>query len=208
MRMRYVTEADRFWCRVAPAGPADCWLWNGGKKAAGYGNMAVRKPDGSWTQTPAHRWVYLHMVGPIPPGFEIDHVCQERGCVNPCHLEAVTLQENRRRRDADHPFRLTRDPVPMPHAGPPILPKPQPVSLPATHCRNGHEYAVMGWTTNGRNRTCAACRAVANEKRRKGGAHGTETRCPHGHPYSPENTYVRARGGRECRACIRARSQR
>lgn len=210
--MRYFTDDDRFWSRVQRAEPEACWRWLGGKKEAGYGNMAVRKPDGSWTQTPAHRWAYARLVGVIPDGFEIDHVCGQRDCVNPCHLEAVTVQENRRRRDIGYMFRLTRAPVEMPTVGEPkprVEPKPRTAP---THCKRGHEYAVVGWAKNGKARVCAGCRAEASRIRRKGGAHGTETHCPHGHSYVDGNIYYRRRAdgtikGRECRTCVLARNR-
>lgn len=69
-------------------GPDACWLWLGGHLQSGYA-MGSR--------TTAHREVYEKMRGPIPPGLEIDHLCRNRGCVNPSHLEAVTHQENIRR---------------------------------------------------------------------------------------------------------------
>lgn len=211
MRVRYFTDADRFWSRVQRAEPEQCWLWLGGKKAAGYGNMAIRRPDGSWTQTPAHRWSYAQMVGPIPAGWEVDHVCRVRACVNPAHLEAVPVVENRRRRDLGHPFALTRDAAPMPEVGRPKEAKRSKAD-PRTHCLKGHEYAVTGWAKNGGRRTCAACRAEAAARRRTGGQHGTETHCPQGHPYDEANTYHRRRPdgsvkGRECRTCVLKRNR-
>lgn len=73
-----------------------CWLWTGKIKASGYGMFAI-KVDGSWTYRPAHRFVYENHVGPIPEGLDIDHLCRNRACVNPQHLEPVTRSENLRR---------------------------------------------------------------------------------------------------------------
>ena len=67
----------------------DCVLWSGytnGK--AGYGQLKV---DGRHVL--AHRWVYENWVGPIPDGWEIDHLCRVTLCVNAEHLEAVTPRE-------------------------------------------------------------------------------------------------------------------
>jgi len=65
-----------------------CWLWIGAT-ARGYGQIWV---DGR-TQ-PAHRIAYELLVGPIPEGLQLDHLCRVRHCVNPEHLEPVTNREN------------------------------------------------------------------------------------------------------------------
>ena len=69
-----------------------CWVWQRSRERCGYGH--VRK-DGRLV--PAHRVYYERQVGPIPEGLELDHLCRVRACVNPDHLEPVTMQENRRR---------------------------------------------------------------------------------------------------------------
>lgn len=62
-----------------------CWIWDAARLPKGYGTF-----DG----TTAHRVVYAMLVGPIPDGFEIDHLCKNPTCVNPAHLEAITQLEN------------------------------------------------------------------------------------------------------------------
>jgi hypothetical protein len=203
-------ERRRFWSRVEQ-GPEGCWIWTGGTRANGYGTFAVKADGWRWTQTTAHRWAYMDAHGPLPVGWEVDHLCRVRGCVRLDHLEAVTIAENRRRRDTKFsPPWVDRNPSPLPVL--PDLPLPRPRRDPEVECRNGHLYAETGWASNGSRRTCAACRAEAYERarvaRNPGPKHGTETHCPHGHPYSPENTYVRKRGGRECRTCVRFRAKR
>jgi len=69
-----------------------CWDWKMRKSTAGYGLLTR---GGRTLQ--AHRVLYERHVGPIPDGLEIDHLCRNRGCVNPSHLEAVTRSTNLRR---------------------------------------------------------------------------------------------------------------
>jgi hypothetical protein len=65
-----------------------CWEWMGGKQWGGYG---------LFRGACAHRLFYELLVGPIPAGLEIDHLCRNRSCVRPTHLEPVTHLENMRR---------------------------------------------------------------------------------------------------------------
>lgn len=67
----------------------ECWVWTGSQDSNGYGHMR----DGART-VKAHRFSYETAVGPIPTGLEIDHLCRNRQCVNPDHLEPVTDREN------------------------------------------------------------------------------------------------------------------
>lgn len=69
-----------------------CWLWTGTRNRGGYGDF--RMPEGPRR---AHRLAYENLVGPIPEGLELDHLCRVRNCVNPQHLEPVTRSENARR---------------------------------------------------------------------------------------------------------------
>lgn len=115
-----------------------CWVWTARKFRCGYGLMRIRL-EGRQHSRLAHRISYETFVGTIPVGFEIDHLCRNRACTNPSHLEAVTRRTN-------------------------VL----------------------------RGVSFAAVNAV-------------KMRCTSGHEYSSENTYLRPKGGRDCRACIRQR---
>lgn len=74
-----------------------CWLWRGARNHKGYGIVATVRSDGTKTTVAAHRVSYLMYIGEIPAGYEVDHLCRVRLCVNPLHLELVTPDENKRR---------------------------------------------------------------------------------------------------------------
>lgn len=86
-----LSDSERFWSRVNKTD--GCWLWTAGGIPQGYGAF---KPSGS-KQVLVHRWAYEALVGPIPEGLVIDHLCRTRRCVNPDHLEPVSNEENLRR---------------------------------------------------------------------------------------------------------------
>jgi hypothetical protein len=77
----------RFLSKVNVDGP--CWEWVGQLNAQGYGVFSFRRKDES-----AHRWLYQQLVATVPDGLELDHLCRNRACVNPDHLEPVTHKVN------------------------------------------------------------------------------------------------------------------
>lgn len=105
---------ERFWPKVAKTD--GCWLWTGAMVAGGYGRFNL---DGR--SAPAHRVAYMLLVGQIPDGFHLDHLCRNHSCVNPAHLEPVTPRENTMR--GVHPKVLSH------HAG---------------LCSRGHSFAEVG----------------------------------------------------------------
>lgn len=92
-RFEHPTTARRFWSKVDHRGPVpelrpeigQCWLWTAAKNERGYGRFGL----GWGVVLYAHRWSYRRTVGPIPEGREVDHLCGNKSCVRPAHLEAV-----------------------------------------------------------------------------------------------------------------------
>ena len=89
---RYGVALKTFWERVRKTD--SCWIWTGGRDGRGYGRIG---PVGALKEDYAHRHSYRIHKGEIPHGLAIDHLCQNKWCVNPNHLEAVTQTENTRR---------------------------------------------------------------------------------------------------------------
>lgn len=93
-----MTLPARFWAKVNKNGPmpescphlGSCWQWTAGRSTGGYGKFGLTRTDIRYT----HRLVYEALVGSIPDGHEIDHLCRNRLCCNPSHLEAVTHDVN------------------------------------------------------------------------------------------------------------------
>lgn len=81
----------RFWPKVEFTG--FCWLWTASTNKEGHGHFFPERK----TCVTAHRWAYESLVGPIGSGLHLDHLCRIPSCVNPDHLEPVTVAENTRR---------------------------------------------------------------------------------------------------------------
>lgn len=87
---RPVTPAEWLFARAEVAtDPAACWAWTGSLNGDGYGKVRV-----GGRLVLAHRLAYETCVGPIPAGLVVDHLCNNRACVRPSHLEPVTQAVN------------------------------------------------------------------------------------------------------------------
>jgi hypothetical protein len=80
---------ERLAARIDYQGDDQCWEWRGWRDRHGYGRIDVKR-----VSRLAHRIAYEILIGPIPDGLELDHLCRNTSCVNPAHLEPVTHREN------------------------------------------------------------------------------------------------------------------
>jgi hypothetical protein len=126
---------------VMPGMSSACWEWNGSRHGKGYGHVSV-----AGRIRKAHRVVYELLVGPIPDGLQLDHLCRNRCCVNPDHLEPVTARTNIRRGEANAAINARK-----------------------THCDYGHPFAGENLRLDARgNRQCWICeRSRARDRTRR-----------------------------------------
>jgi hypothetical protein len=131
--------ADRFWAKVRPAGWDDCWEWTATRSVEGYGRFTDSARRVSAFN--AHRWAYEHLRGEIPDGLQLDHLCRNRGCVNPWHCEPVTGRINVLRGESFAAINATK-----------------------THCHRGHEFTPENtYLTRGK-RQCRSCCRLADQR--------------------------------------------
>lgn len=123
-----------------------CWEWTGATNKKGYGELKFQFSEGI-VYLKAHRVFYELFVGEIPEGLEIDHLCRNRKCVNPKHLEPVTTQENIMRGN-----------------GLAVL------NSRKTCCVNGHPFTpeniIRTKWRNGNGRACRECNRIGGRKSR------------------------------------------
>ena len=129
-----------------------CWRWTGSIPPHGYGMIYIGRVNGRSTITVAHRVAYELYRGEIPDGLVLDHLCRNRWCVNPDHLEPVTFREN-----------VLRGEAPM-------------VAIHRSgRCKNGHEMTDDNlYVDRNGNRYCRTCQIAYHreERRRKREAKG------------------------------------
>lgn len=119
--------------------PNGCWRPSNLPKSNGYVRLNLRGESFS-----GHRLMYELFVGPVPPDKVLDHLCRNRWCCNPQHLEVVTQQENVLR--GDGPGRFAR----------------------RTECHRGHPFDEQNtYYRKGGGRACKACQAEATRRYRE-----------------------------------------
>lgn len=136
-----LTTSERFWVKVEKTDT--CWLWIAAVSGSGYGNFYIGKVDGRYVNVPAHRWAWQDSGRALIEGLELDHICRNRKCVNPDHLQQVTHREN-------------------------VLLGISPWALRAqvTHCPAGHEYTEQN-TVMDKGRRCRTCSNTRRAERKR-----------------------------------------
>lgn len=190
MGLRARPLAERLLEKVSVNPITGCHEWTAARSASGYGKIYVLGRPRTNRVVPAHRVAYELWVGPIPEGLQLDHLCRNRACVNPAHLEPVTQRVN-----------LLRGMSPAAD------------NARKTQCPRGHVYNGANTYRRNGDRKCRACHREKELNRYRAARGGVvavwgrnKTHCVRGHAFDVANT--RWRGPkRECRACGRLKQR-
>ena len=138
-----MSEQERFWAKVEVTG--FCWNWTGATVKGSYGRFSIgSRTDGSRRNVPTHTFAYESLVGPILKGMHMDHLCRNVSCVNPDHLEPVTVAENNRRA-----FGVGG------------------INARKSQCKRGHELVAYTIESRKGERWCPTCQKARNSRSRK-----------------------------------------
>lgn len=151
MATQQLTLLERFMAYVLPEPNSGCWLWAGSIGTSGYAQFCNK----SLPTNIGHRISYLFHVGAIPAGLQLDHLCRNKLCVNPQHLEPVTARENGFRAGG------------LPKAVIAAAQKKREI----THCPQGHSYSEDNVYRYGGRRVCKTCatsKSISRQHRIRG----------------------------------------
>jgi hypothetical protein len=127
-----MSELPIRWQKKITVTPDGCWEWFGSISVRGYGQV---RHDGRTRST--HRVMYEILVGPIPEGLHLDHLCKYTRCCNPAHLEPVTQLVNAQRTE----------------------------QATKTHCLRGHPLSGENLVINSAGRrVCVTCKSAAQKR--------------------------------------------
>lgn len=192
MTIKCKTIEERFFEKIEKIN--SCWIWKSTITPTGYGHFST---GGTNQRELAHRFSYELHKGKIPERLVVDHLCRNRSCVNPDHLQIVTQQENVLRGIGAAAINARK-----------------------THCVKGHSFEEMAYVNHKGQRICNECKRIATRIRRlkypelmktvynpikrkevhRRDWYKIKTHCKHGHEFTKENT-LWFNNRRKCASC-------